>query len=240
MTTPRESAADPFDAGPYARFRKGSGSGRPETVRLVVQALALAGLAWLPLLVLSATEGHALTGRPRESLLLDLPAYGRYVIGLPVLLLAQKISLPRLAHIARHFGHVGLVPQAERAEYESIIASSRRLLENHGAEVALVLLAYVGAFTSAHVNYPLGTSTWVAPIVDGRQTMSPAGWWRLLVSQPLFMLLELAWLWRTFVWARFLYKVSRGWCQPIRISRVAFVLLGPRSERSILSRSCSG
>jgi hypothetical protein len=39
--------------------------------------------------------------------------------------------------------------------------------------------------------------------------MSPAGWWRLLVSQPLFMLLELAWLWRTFVWARFLYKVSR-------------------------------
>jgi hypothetical protein len=38
---------------------------------------------------------------------------------------------------------------------------------------------------------------------------SPAGWWQLLVSLPLLLVFELGWLWRLFLWTRFLWLVSR-------------------------------
>ncbi|HEU0052758.1 MAG TPA: hypothetical protein VFQ39_06260, partial [Longimicrobium sp.] len=38
--------------------------------------------------------------------------------------------------------------------------------------------------------------------------LSLAGWWRILVSHPLFLLLLLGWLWRLGVWARFLWGVA--------------------------------
>jgi hypothetical protein len=41
------------------------------------------------------------------------------------------------------------------------------------------------------------------------QVVSYAGWWRLLVSQPLFMALFLTWLWRLFLWMRLHADASR-------------------------------
>jgi hypothetical protein len=38
---------------------------------------------------------------------------------------------------------------------------------------------------------------------------SPAGWWALLISLPLLLLLLLRWLWRICVWARFLWLMNR-------------------------------
>jgi hypothetical protein len=41
------------------------------------------------------------------------------------------------------------------------------------------------------------------------QVLSLAGWWNALVSAPLFILLFFGWLWRVFLWARFLWLMSR-------------------------------
>jgi hypothetical protein len=203
------SAADPFDAGPYARLQAALGRGHLWVARAGPRALAVAAIAWLPLLVLAALQGLALRDRPHESLLLDLTAYARYVVAAPVLLLAEPFCLPRLAMIARHFRDAGLVAEADVPRYESLISSTRALLENRRAEIVLVLVAYAAALASARTVEPTTVSTWMAPIVDGQRGISLAGWWRLLVSQPLFLLLVGAWLWRTAVWSRFLWKVAR-------------------------------
>jgi hypothetical protein len=46
------------------------------------------------------------------------------------------------------------------------------------------------------------------PAGIGRQ-LHPAGWWYFLVSLPVFQFLLLRWYFRLFIWARFLWHVSR-------------------------------
>ncbi len=38
---------------------------------------------------------------------------------------------------------------------------------------------------------------------------SLAGWWHLLVSLPLLLILFFGWIWRLALWARFLFLMSR-------------------------------
>ena len=44
---------------------------------------------------------------------------------------------------------------------------------------------------------------------SGFANLSLAGWWNALVSVPLFQFLLLRWYFRLFIWARFLWQVSR-------------------------------
>ena len=203
------SRAHPFDTGPFARLQERLRLGHLEKPRVVRRAIILAAIAWLPLLILAVIEGLALGATPRESLLLDPSAYARYLIALPALVIAESVCLPRLARIARHFGESGLIKDADRPRYEAAIASSAKLLDWRWAAWALVLVAYVSTVLTSRVLYPVELSTWVARITDGERAFSLAGWWRLLVSQPLFLLVVVAWLWRAAIWARFLGKMSR-------------------------------
>jgi hypothetical protein len=155
------------------------------------------------------SPGLAWNDRPQESLLLDPSVYARYLVTLPVLVLAEPLCLLPLAMIARYFPEAGLISEADRPRYESLVASARSLLDHRGAEVVLVLLAYFAALASAGSQYPASESSWVAPIIGGERHVSLAGWWRLVVSQPLLLILWGAWLWRVAVWARFLWQVAR-------------------------------
>lgn len=199
----------PFDAGPYIRLQQSLGLMRPDLQRVTQRAVLLAAVAWLPLLILSALQGLALGPNPRESLLLDVSAYARYLIALPMLVVAERICLPRLAGIAGHFVDAGLVTDEDRPRFDGLIASTRQLLQQRWAEIGLVLLAYTVTVMSTGVVYPADVSSWAAPTRDGVSEISLAGWWRMLVSQPLFLILVVAWLWRVAVWTRFLWKVSR-------------------------------
>ena len=209
MYASQPSITDPFDAGPYARLQAALNRRRLWSVQAPFRALALTTVAWAPLVVLAAVQGLAWNGRPQESLLLDPSVYARYLVTLPVLILAQPISLLPLAMIARYFPEAGLISEADRPRYDSLLLSARSLLDHRGAEVLLVLLAYFATVASAGSQYPATESSWVAPIIGGERHLSLAGWWRLLVSQPLLLILWGAWLWRIVIWARFLWQVAR-------------------------------
>lgn len=207
------SAAYPFDAGPFSRLPAPFALQRPGGASVGRRALLAAAVAWVPLVVLAAVQGYALRDDPRESLLLDLSTYARYLIALPLLMLAETTCLPRLALIARHFGTAGLVREPDRPGYDQLIDSTRRLLHSRRAAVVIVLAAYALSLSFGRsvspVSYAATASTWVAPVVDGARSLSLAGLWRGLVSQPLLIALLGAWLWRMALWTRFLNGVGR-------------------------------
>jgi hypothetical protein len=182
----------------------------PDDTRVLRRALIVTALAWIPLVVLAAVQGLAVGPTPRESLLLDPSAYGRYLIGLPLLVLAEAVVLPRLSRIVRHFGESGLIAEADRPAYLTLIERARRLIGHPSVDLVLLLLAYVATLALTDRLYPSKLSTWLAPIgADGSRELSLAGWWRMLVSQPLYVLFVAAWLWRLAVWTWLLSKFAR-------------------------------
>ena len=51
--------------------------------------------------------------------------------------------------------------------------------------------------------------TLVRPGNVGRHTITPAGWWYILVSLPILVFFLLRWVWIFMLWAWFLFRVSR-------------------------------
>jgi hypothetical protein len=203
------TSAGPLEAGPFIHYLKLAGLAGIEANRVARRAVLAALIAWLPLVALAAVQGLALGPDPRESLLLDVSIGSRYLLALPLLIAADAVCLPALGRILRHFRDSGLVAETSLPRFDALVQSTRQLVQSPGAELGLVALAYVGTLALGSVLYPETVSTWVVPIRDGVGHFSLAGWWRALVSQPLFLVVQLAWLWRILLWARLLWGISR-------------------------------
>jgi hypothetical protein len=200
------SHGDLFDTGPCPRLRELLHFPRSSHARHAWRrAGAVVVVAWLPLLLLAAAEG-ALLG-PGASLLRDVAAHTRYLVAMPLLVAAEPWCLKQLSAIAGHFARGGLVAAADLPRWEALVARVRRLLDGRGAEVVLVVAASVGATVLGVAIYPREVASWMVPDADG--VLSAAGWWRVVVSQPLFLLVVFSWLWRVMVWARFLWGAAR-------------------------------
>jgi len=202
-----QPSAYPFDAGPYVRLQSSLGLIQAESLHVRRRAVMAALLAWLPLLILSSIDGRAIGATRQESMLMDIAVHARYLLALPLLVIAESVTLPFLATLARHFGDAGLVASESRARYTELLESTRKMLASPRTDVAILLLAYLVTLTVSPL-YPPGTASWVRPI-PGTHELSLAGWWRALVSQPLFLLLVFGWLWRVALWGRFLYGISQ-------------------------------
>ena len=202
----------PFEGGPYTRFQTSLGlirKHRPGIGRRVVSAVLI---GWAPLAVLAGFQNLAWRDNPAESLLLDISLYSRFLIVVPLLIIAEVVCVPRMAEIARTFRSSGLLKDSDLARYEALVASTMRLYNSGTVELAIVGLAYAqillfgGTFAFAEITE---ISTWRAPISAGTRALSLAGWWWALVSMPLYLILSHIWLWRLFLWGRFLWRMSR-------------------------------
>jgi len=74
-------------------------------------------------------------------------------------------------------------------------------------DITIIALAYLATVVQPLPIYAGNHLTWVGSTVSPDK-LSLAGWWRLLVSQPLFTIVQIAWMWRIAVWGRFLYGLS--------------------------------
>ena len=76
----------------------------------------------------------------------------------------------------------------------------------------MLLVAFVYAVGMPFVwrdQVALDVNSWYATAMDGRLHPWLAGWWAGLVAMPVFQFLALRWYWRMFIWARFIWQVSR-------------------------------
>ena len=174
--------------------------------RIVVIAL----LAWLPLLLLSALEGNLWGGSTVVPFLFDIEVHIRFLVALPLLILAEIVVHRRMRPLLQQFLERNLIPENAMTRFESAIASAFRLRNSVLAEVLLIALVYgVGVLIVWRQYFALDTATWYAtPSVAGSQ-LSLAGIWFGYVSLPIFQFLLCRWYFRLFIWAHFLWQVSR-------------------------------
>jgi hypothetical protein len=179
-----------------------------ELVRLRIIVISL--FAWLPLLVLSALEGQALGGSAAVPFLMDIEAHVRFLVVVPLFIIAELVVHQRMRFVVRQFLDRNLIPDSALLRFDAVIASAFRLRNSVLAEVLLITFVYIVGVLIIWRHYTaLATATWyAAPTVEGLQ-LSLSGVWYGYVSVPIFQFLLLRWYFRLFIWVRFLWQVSR-------------------------------
>jgi hypothetical protein len=209
MSTVTSIQKDLFHGGPprWLEQRLGLDASAAGGIGRSVALAVLVG--WVPLALLAAAQGLAIGNEPRASFLLDPAAHARWLVAVPLLLIAKRAIPPRMSRIVQELVQTELVPDYERGRFDGIVASARRLLNSRWAEISVLIVAYLHAFVLTGAMTMDAVPTWDIPFRGGARALSLAGWWRILVSLPLYLTLSYGWLWRLLIWARFLWQVAR-------------------------------
>ena len=166
--------------------------------------------AWLPLLVLSVVGGYAWGNGVTMPFLRDVEVHVRLLVALPLLVVAELVVHQRMRPIIGQFLERRLIADTARMQFDTILASALRLRNSVRAEVGLIVFVYaVGVMIIWRTHFAVDVASWHGVSTEGRWQPSLAGWWFGGISLPLFQFILLRWYFRLFVWARFLWGVSR-------------------------------
>jgi hypothetical protein len=172
--------------------------------------MVLCGISWVPLLLLSMLEGNAWGPTVKVPFLLDLEIYARFLLALPLLIIAELVIHERMRAVVRQFLERDLIPDNVRQKFDAAIASALRLRNSILAEVMLIAVVYVvDVLVIWRGHMVLDVGSWNCSFVNGEPQPTSAGWWYRCVSLPVLQFLLLRWYYRIFIWARFLWQVSR-------------------------------
>jgi hypothetical protein len=209
-TTPAQQDFSLVLGGPlYQLLRRAHLSGDALTL-LRQRVIVISLFTWVPLLLLSALEGQVLDGTVAVPFLLDWELHIRFFLVLPLLIIAELVVHQRMRSVIQVFIERNLVPQDALPRFHAAIESAFRLRNSVLAELLLIALVYgFGVHVSWRQFMVLDAATWYAtPSAEGN-VLSVAGIWYGYVSLPILQFLLVRWYFRIFIWARFLWQVSR-------------------------------
>ena len=197
-----------FDGGPPLRWEKSLGLVRPPERRIARRVVLTISIGWLSLALLATVQVFAFGDNAARSFFLDLATYGRYLIAAPLFILAEADCIERFGRIACHFLTGGFITDQDQPRYDDAITSTRRLLDSATAGIITVMLAYL-IVVALILNVPSSSlPAWYLSRDGSLGAFSLAGWWNLLVSMPLLLVLFLGWMWRILLWGRFLWLMA--------------------------------
>jgi hypothetical protein len=193
--------------GPFYQLMSILGLVENERYQVAKRAFLGIVLCWFPLLVLTLIQGLAVGSKVHVPFLLDYAVHVRFLIALPILVLAEPAIDGRWRTIVLEFLRSGLVDRNKTAPYEAIIEKVTRLRDRALPELAMLGLAYLAPLLLGRTDLLMGGVTNWHTVRAGELSM--AGWWFRIVSAPLFRFLLLRWIWRMFLWTLFIWRVSR-------------------------------
>ena len=166
-------------------------------------------ITWVPLLALAAHDGHLLAGNVAVPFLLDGETDIRFLVVVPLLLLAELVVHRRLMPVVRAFLDRNLIREADDERFDAAVNSAFRLRNSVVAELLLFALVYAVGVLVVWRHTALTVSTWYGHPSEGGFRLTSAGIWYAYVSLPIFQFLLLRWYYRLYIWIRFLWQVSR-------------------------------
>lgn len=174
------------------------------------RVIVISLIAWLPLLVLSALRGDLLGHHIAVPFLLDLEVHIRFLVAVPLLIVAELVVHRRLHRVALAFLERNLIPQAAMSRFDEALTAAYRLRNSVWAELLLFVLVYgVGVQIVWRHFTALDAATWYVTSSAAGSKLLPAGIWYGYFSLPLFQFLLLRWYFRLFIWMQFLWRVSQ-------------------------------
>jgi hypothetical protein len=192
----------------FQLYRRMHLSGRAlELLRRRVIVITL--FAWLPLLLLSVLEGHALGGALKIPFLYDIEANARFLVALPVLIIAELVVQRRISPLVRKFVERRIVVTEDLPRFDAAVNSALRARNSIAMEATLLALVYTVGLWTWRREIALGEATWYALPDATHLHLTLAGYWYAFVSIPLFQFILLRWYMRLVIWFRLLWQISK-------------------------------
>jgi len=170
--------------------------------------VVIAGVAWVPLLLLSALGGLARGGTIAIPFLLDIEAHVRFLIALPILVAAELVVHVRVRPAVAQFVGRGIVSAESLPAFREAMARVLRVRNSVAGEISLVVLVYTAGLWVWRNEIALGAPSWYAHPDAAGLHLTPAGYWLAFVSVPLFQFILLRWYMRFGLWFWFLWQVT--------------------------------
>jgi hypothetical protein len=164
-------------------------------------------LTWLPLLILSAF-GTSVGGIARISFFRDIEVHARFLVALPTLIAAELVVHSRIRPVVRRFVEWRIVLPKDMSAFHKAVESAVKIRNSVSVELALLAAVYTLGLWVWNSRTELGLVTWYA-LPGGRWNLTPAGYWYVFVSLPIFQFILLRWYMRLLIWFRFLWQINR-------------------------------
>lgn len=194
--------------GPFFKLMVRSGLMKPEFARPARRATFLAVFTWLPLLILSLVQGLAFDGPVELPFLWDFAVHVRFLICVPLLIIAEVLLDARTRAVVKHFVDSKLVQVKDYPAFESVVRQAGRLRDSLLAEAIIVGVVIVSVIF-LRIEYLGSASTWQVLVSEDGRIRTLAGWWYLFLAIPFFQFLVSRWVWRFLIWSHFLRSLSK-------------------------------
>jgi hypothetical protein len=165
-------------------------------------------LCWVPLAVLSLAQAHFLGGA-KLSFFRDIETHVRFLVSLPVLILAEMLVHERIWPVVKRFVELRVVTPEELPKFYAAISSAMRMRNSVIVEIALLIFVFTGGIWIWRHNTALDVASWYASPQGGQMHFTMAGYWFEFVSVPVSQFILLRWYIRILIWFCFLFRVSR-------------------------------
>ncbi|MCP4381376.1 MAG: hypothetical protein GY798_08160 [Hyphomicrobiales bacterium] len=166
-------------------------------------------LTWIPIFLMSLFEGTAWSPDLDLSFLGDWVVHTRFLVVIPLFLLADRLTDPLLRSTAAQLTEASFVPDESLADYRALARRHTRLAQSHWIDVAIVLLVMAALLYGIRRESVLPAASWQGVPQNNGLEYSLSGWWLYNVGIPIYQFILLKWFWRYFVWCKFLWSVSR-------------------------------
>jgi hypothetical protein len=212
MESPAELEVPPTPAlilgGPLYRILRRPYSANLLPELLSRQAVIVVLICWAPLAILSLAHAHVTAGI-KLSFFRDIETQVRFLVSLPVLILAEIVIDRRILPIINRFVERRVVAEEDLPKFYAAVRTAARIHNSVAADIALVLFVYaVGTSIWRHL-IPLDVASWYASSQNGQMHLTPAGYWLAFVSVPIFQFILLRWYMQILVWCWLILRISR-------------------------------
>jgi len=199
-------------------------------------------LTWFPLIVLSFASGSL---QSALGVLKDYRLLARFVIAIPIFIISERSISLRFHSSIRQFTRTRIIPERDLVQFQRILASTKKLANSVVPESLMLIVVIVLALFVQRDRF-LAVSSWGMQAATGSfQSLTKAGWYFLLVSEPIYLMMLTIMLWKWIVWVRLLWKVSRLDLQltfphPDRCGGLGFLGFVPEGYAGAIFGVCAG
>lgn len=164
---------------------------------------------WLPLLILSWVEHHAIPGSVTIPFLSDIEIQSKFLVALPALIIAEPVLHVRLNALIKLLVSRGIIARRDLPKLRAAIESALRVRNWTLLELILVAVVYTLGTWVWRGQHNLSVPTWYANPGGASVHLTLAGYWDVYVSNAFFQLLLLRWYARFAIWFRLLWQISK-------------------------------